>query len=55
MEWVAIALLAALTLTHHVHEQSILLLVLMLGVAKAFEFPALQSMLPALVPGDLPR
>ena len=56
VEWVAIALLAALTLTHHVHEQSILLLVLMLGVAKAFEFPALQSMLPALVPLEiLPR
>jgi MFS family permease len=50
VEWVAIAALAALTLTHHIHEVGILALVLVLGVAKAFEFPALQSMLPALVP-----
>jgi MFS family permease len=56
IEWFAIVVLAALTLTHHIHEIGILALVFVLGVAKAFEFPALQSMLPALVPAAiLPR
>ena len=56
VEWVAIVLLAALTLSGRIHETGILLLVFVLGVAKAFEFPALQSMLPALVPpAILPR
>ena len=56
VEWFAIVALAALTLTHHIHEIGILALVFVLGVAKAFEFPALQSMLPALVPAAiLPR
>jgi MFS family permease len=55
-EWIAIALLAGLSLAHGIHELGILLLVLVIGVAKAFEFPALQSMLPALVPpAILPR
>ncbi len=56
VEWLAIVSLAALTLSGHSHERAILLLVLVLGVAKSFEFPALQSMLPALVPPSiLPR
>ncbi|MGN6234670.1 MFS transporter [Dyella sp.] len=56
VEWVAIALLAALTLMHDIHEAGILALVFVIGVAKAFEFPAMQSMLPALVPAPiLPR
>jgi Arabinose efflux permease len=56
VEWVAIALLAGLTLLHGIHEIGILALVFVIGVAKAFEFPALQSMLPALVPASiLPR
>jgi MFS family permease len=50
VEWVAIVALAVLTLTHGIHEIGILALVLVVGTAKAFEFPALQSMLPALVP-----
>ncbi|MEW5835504.1 MAG: MFS transporter [Pseudomonadota bacterium] len=55
-EFVAIALLAGLTLTGGVHEATILALVFVIGVAKAFEFPAMQSMLPALVPAPiLPR
>jgi len=55
-ECVAISVLAALTLTAHIHEGSILAIVCVIGVAKAFEFPALQSMLPALVPNEiLPR
>ncbi|HEU4670417.1 MAG TPA: MFS transporter [Dyella sp.] len=56
VEWLAIALLAGLTLTGAVHEATILGLVFVIGVAKAFEFPAMQSMLPALVPAPiLPR
>ena len=56
VEWVAIVVLAGLTLTGHIHEIGILALVCVIGVAKAFEFPALQSMLPALVPASiLPR
>jgi MFS family permease len=56
VEWVAIAVLAGLSLTAHIHELGILALVFVIGIAKAFEFPALQSMLPALVPpAILPR
>ena len=56
VEWVAIAVLAGMSLAHGIHEFGILALVFVLGTAKAFEFPALQSMLPALVPARiLPR
>ena len=53
VDLVAIAVLAALSLLHTAHEASILALVFVIGVAKAFEFPAMQSMLPALVPPPL--
>lgn len=49
-EWAAIVLLAVLTLTHQANEVVILTLVLLIAVAKTLEAPALQSMLPALVP-----
>jgi MFS family permease len=56
VECAAILVLTVLTLTHGIHELGILALIFVVGVAKAFEFPALQSMLPALVPGHvLPR
>jgi MFS family permease len=56
IEWLAIALLAGFSLTGHLTETGILALVFVVSVAKAFEFPALQSMLPALVPAHvLPR
>lgn len=56
IEWIAIALLATFSITGHLNEAGILALVFMVSVAKAFEFPALQSMLPALVPAKvLPR
>lgn len=56
VELLAIAVLATLSLLHSVHELGILALVFVIGVAKAFEFPSLQSMLPALVPAPiLPR
>jgi MFS family permease len=56
VDMLAIAALATITLMHLAHEAHILGLVLLISVAKAFEFPALQSMLPALVPAPiLPR
>jgi len=56
VEWTAIVLLAALTLLGRIHETGVLLLVFAIGVAKAFESPSMQSLLPALVPpAILPR
>jgi MFS family permease len=56
VEAVAIAALTLLTFAGKAHEAGILALVFVVSVAKAFEFPALQSMLPALVPAEiLPR
>ena len=52
-ELCAITLLAALTFLHGIHEGGILVLVMAIGIARAFEFPAGQSMLPALVPPAL--
>ena len=53
VECVAIAMLTALTLLHGANESGILALVFVVSVARAFEFPAMQSMLPALVPAAL--
>ena len=50
VEWTAIVLLAALTFSGRIHEAGILALVFVIGVAKAFESPSMQSLLPALVP-----
>src|SRR5262252_9361909 len=56
VELVAIAALTLLTFAGKVHEAGILALVFVVSVAKAFEYPALQSMLPSLVPAEiLPR
>jgi MFS family permease len=52
-EWCAITTLTALTFLHGIHEAGILALVMIIGIARAFEFPAGQSMLPALVPPAL--
>jgi len=49
-EWVAIAVLAGLTLAHKTDEVIILGLVFIISVARTLEAPSLQSMLPALVP-----
>jgi MFS family permease len=55
-EGLTIAALAALTLLHAVHEAGILSLIFAIGVARALQFPAMQAMLPALVPpAVLPR
>ena len=53
VEWIAIAALAASTLTGHFSELGTLGLLFVIGVAKAFESPALHAMLPALVPAPL--
>jgi MFS family permease len=52
-EWVAVATLTALTWRHGAHEVGILVVVFAIGVARALEAPARQSMLPALVPPAL--
>lgn len=49
-EWLAIVVLATLTLMHRTDELVILGLIFILSVARTLEAPALQSMLPALVP-----
>jgi MFS family permease len=53
VEWVAIVLLATLTLMHAINEVGILALIFTISVAKAFESPSMQSMVPALVPATL--
>lgn len=52
-EWLAIVILATLTLTHQANEVVILGLVFFIAVAKTIEAPALQSMMPALVPPEM--
>ena len=49
-EWLAIVVLATLTLMHRTDELVILGLIFILSIARTLEAPALQSMLPALVP-----
>lgn len=53
VDMLAIVALAVISLMYLAHEATILVLVFVIGVAKAFEFPALQSMLPALVPSSV--
>jgi len=53
VQWLAVSLLAVLTLFGHLDEFRILTLLFVIGVANAFEFPSLQSMLPAMVPEEL--
>src|SRR5271170_2406642 len=52
-ELCAVTALAALTFLHGIQEGGILALVMAIGIARAFEFPAGQSMLPSLVPPAL--
>jgi MFS family permease len=53
VEWIAIVLLATLTLLHAINEVGILCLLFVISTAKAFESPSMQSMVPALVPPSL--
>ncbi|WP_130833446.1 MFS transporter [[Erwinia] mediterraneensis] len=50
IEWLALLALVALTLAHWADKTAIWGLVFMLAVAKALEGPAMQSLLPSLVP-----
>ncbi|MFH8133106.1 MFS transporter [Pantoea osteomyelitidis] len=50
IEWIALMALVALTLLHWADKTAIWGLVFMIAVAKALEGPAMQSMLPSLVP-----
>jgi MFS family permease len=50
VEGLAVALLAVGSFLHWFHEAAILTLIFVIGVAKAFEFPTLQALLPRLVP-----
>jgi MFS family permease len=52
-ELLAIVALTASSLGQAGHEGRILALVLCIGVARAFQYPAMQSMVPALVPPSL--
>jgi MFS family permease len=53
IEGLAVALLAAGSFLHWFDENAILTLIFVIGVAKAFEFPSLQALLPGLVPVSL--
>ncbi|MEO8459294.1 MAG: MFS transporter [Dokdonella sp.] len=56
VECIAIVALAIGTFLHGFGEIAILVIVFLIGVAKAFEFPTLQALLPGLVPPSiLPR
>ena len=56
VEAIAITTLVVLTITQHVNTIAILALLVIIGMAKAFEFPSFQSILPGLVPASvLPR
>jgi MFS family permease len=53
LECIAIALLTIGSFLHLLNETSILALVFAISVAKAFEFPPMQAMVPGLVPERL--
>jgi MFS family permease len=53
IEWIAIAVLGVGTYLHWFDEIAIFAMLLLIGVAKAFEFPAMQAFLPSLVPVEL--
>ncbi|MEO7323528.1 MAG: MFS transporter [Dokdonella sp.] len=53
LEWVAIALLTAGSFFGMLDETRILSLVFLISIAKAFEFPPMQAMVPGLVPERL--
>jgi MFS family permease len=53
LEWIAVALLTLGSFLHVLDETRILALVFTISVAKAFEFPSMQAMVPGLVPQRL--
>ncbi|MDA3913470.1 MFS transporter [Oleiagrimonas sp.] len=56
LEWLAITALATGSWMHWLDEKTILCLLFLIGLARAFEFPTRQAMVPGLVPESvLPR
>lgn len=53
IEWLAIGLLALGSWLRWFDETAILVMLFLIGVAKAFEFPTMQALLPGLVPPAL--
>jgi MFS family permease len=53
LQFAAIGTLAVLTLGGSIHEATILVIVFTVSVAKTFEFPTMQSLLPSLVPMEI--
>ena len=53
LQWLAISALAVGSLLHLLTEAIILALVFLVGIGRAFEFPARQAMVPGLVPDPL--
>ena len=53
VEGVALLSLAILPLLHRIDRNSILLIVFLLGIARAFEYTTFQTLLPALVPQEI--
>ncbi|MGH8400442.1 MAG: MFS transporter, partial [Gammaproteobacteria bacterium] len=50
IEWFAVSLLAIGSLLHWFGEAAILSMIFLIGVARAFEFPTMQALLPSLIP-----
>ncbi len=56
IQWIACCLLAIGSSTHSLSRSTIFLLIAMIGAARAFEMPTMQSLLPSIVPAQkLPR
>ena len=53
IEAVAVICMAISSHFEQIHETAILLLIFVVGIGKAFEFPAMQALLPDLVPGPM--
>jgi MFS family permease len=53
VEWFAVGLLAIGSFLHWFGEAAILSMIFVIGVARAFEFPTMQALLPSLVPTSM--
>jgi MFS family permease len=53
VEAIAAGALAYLSATERISEHAILLLIMVVGASRAFQMPAMQALLPALVPREL--
>jgi MFS family permease len=53
IEWFAVGLLAVGSFLHWFGEVAILSMIFLIGVARAFEFPTMQALLPSLIPASM--